>query len=46
MTASGDNVILNLGANVDGETSSVVFEGLGEDDIDNFNIQIIQADIV
>jgi Ca2+-binding RTX toxin-like protein len=46
MTASGDNVILNLGANVNGETSSVVFEGLGEDDIANFNIQIIQADIV
>jgi Ca2+-binding RTX toxin-like protein len=46
MTASGDNVILSLGANVNNETNSVVFEGLGEDDIANFNIQIIQADIV
>ena len=46
MTASNGNVILNLGANADGETSSVVFEGLEEDDIANFNIEIIQADIV
>ncbi len=46
MTASNGNVILNLGANSAGETSSVVFEGLNEDDIANFNIEIIQADIV
>ena len=39
-------VVLNLGANAAGETSSVVFEGLVEDDIANINIDIIQADMV
>jgi len=46
MTASDGFVVLNLGANAAGETSSVVFEGLVEDDIANINIDIIQADMV
>jgi Ca2+-binding RTX toxin-like protein len=45
-TATGDSLILNLGADGDGNPNAVVFEGLGEDDIANIHIEIIQAEVL